>query len=337
MKYLLMLITTLLFGSVQALSLPEALSQAAQRPAVINSRLELSDARSALERTQADPLALRFENLQAEQRLVLAEASLDQARYQAFNEIAEAYTQVLSAKAQLELADMAKSLSEQALEIARIRFEKGSATDLDVEDAQNNLADAEKNLAAASEGLQLARSNLAGLIGQEFEEIEPLDAKLLIELPPLADILPGLAQYPELLKAQQGLELASLGLELLDPSYAPQAQIDSAKLQVSQTQEFSREARRGLQLQTKSLYNQAQTAAKTWLIRQDALRNANARLEIERQRLASGLIAEISYRQAELNNKQAELEALEAQHAYLLALLKLQAGSMTALEGLDGF
>jgi hypothetical protein len=72
-------------------------------------------------------------------------------------------------------------------------------------------------------------------------------------------------------------------------------------------------------------------------IRQDALNNALERQAVEKQRLDAGLIADIQFKQTQLATKQAELAALQARHAYLNALLALQAGTMTPLEGLYGF
>ena len=135
----LILSLALSMATSSALTLPEALARAEGRVAVVNAQLDYDDGRRALARSQADPLALRLELLQAEQRVALAEAQLEQARYQAFAEIAQGYTQVLEAQFQHELAQAGRDLNAQALEIARIRLERGSGTSLDVQDAETNL------------------------------------------------------------------------------------------------------------------------------------------------------------------------------------------------------
>lgn len=320
-----------------ALELSAALSAVSQRAGVVNSALAASDARAALARTEADPLALRLERTQARQRLTLAEAQLEQARFTATADIAEAYMQALEAEAQLELARFARELAAQALAIARIRFERGSATELEVEEAQNDLDDAEQTVIVAEQGAELARRNLESLIGAPVAELRPISDSYLRPLPRFEVVLAGLERHPTLLEAAQGVELARLGLELLDPSYAPQVQIDAAALQLQQAEALAAEARRGLALQAQSLYNQARAAAASLRVRQEALRNAEARQALEAQRLEAGLIAEITFKQAQLATKQAELAAVQARHSYLSALLALQAGTLTPLEGLDGF
>jgi len=107
------LIATLLTLS-SALNLNDALTAANSRTDVINAQLNLNDANIALSRTQADPLALRLEQVQATQRARLAQAELTQAQYQAIADISSSYTQVLEAQAQRDLAAMAQSLSAQS-------------------------------------------------------------------------------------------------------------------------------------------------------------------------------------------------------------------------------
>jgi outer membrane protein TolC len=321
--------------SAQTLTFPEALAQASKRTAVLNAQLELDDARTAEGRTVADPLALRPERTQAAQRLEFAVAALEQARYEAQREVAQVYMQVLQAHAQVVLAEHARDLSQQALDIARIRVERGSATDLDVREAETALEEARNALRAAREGLNLARTSLQGLLGHgELGTLEPVPHPDDVTLSTLRTVLANLERHPQLLELAQGYALAAMNVELLDPSYAPRVQIDSAKLQLEQAERFMQEARRGFELQARSLYNEAQTAAQTWAVEETARAHALTRLEVERQRHVAGLIADIQLRQAELAALQAELVALQAKHAYVLALLELQAGTLTPVEGL---
>jgi outer membrane protein TolC len=336
------LLFTLLFYSFAQdapalLTLPQALSTSNNRSAVVNAQLALNDATLALSRTQADPLALRLQNVQAEQKVAIAQVQLDQAKYQAIADIASGYTQLLEAQASRDLSAFGRDLSNQSLQIAQIRRDKGSATDLEVQEAQNDLEDAENNLLSMEQTVALAKTNLEGLIVLQVSGLEPIPDNLLVALPALEMVLANLDKLPTLLQANQGIELAALGVDLLDPSYASQQQIDNAKVQLEQARTQGGEARRALELQARSLYNTAKTASETLSIRQDALNNALERQAVEKQRLDAGLIADIQFKQTQLATKQAELAALQARHAYLNALLALQAGTMTPLEGLYGF
>ncbi|MDZ7705048.1 MAG: TolC family protein [Trueperaceae bacterium] len=328
----LFVLLLLLLPTAYALTLNEALTNVDNRTAVVNAEAELDNARVALARTEADPLALRNERVQARQRVELAEAELTKARYDATTEISRAYTRAFEAERQVALAAESVAVSEQALTIARIRFERGGATELDVRDAEQSLQDARSNAAAAREGLQLARNNLASLVTQDLGTLASVPLVTLPPVPPLDAVLETSDELPNLVQARQGRELARVGLELLDPSYAPQSQIDQAELQLERAEESFGEARRGISIQVRQLHNSALSAQNDLQVRRSALENAEQRLAIERQRLEGGLIAEISFLQTELSTLQARVATVQAGHSYLLALLELQAGSMYPLE-----
>lgn len=355
-------------------TLSRALARAEQRSAVVGAQLALGDAERALQRSEADPLALRLERLQARQALELAEAQLQEARYEAYVEIADAYGSWREARVQAELARFARELAAQALDIARIRRQRGSATELDVRNAETELREADNALAAAEQGVALARTNLASLSGLELPPPESAangapdgtadgtadggpdtetasgaaagslypatafgEALAARAAPDLARLLAALDDHPSLLQAQQGLELARVGRELLDPSFAPQAQIDAAELRLQQAAEGAQEARRGLELQARGLRDRALNARESYRVTLQALANAREREALERRRLEAGLIAEIAFKQSQLARKQAEVRALQAERALLRALLELQSGTLVPLEGLDAF
>ena len=316
------------------LTLAEALESATNRTEVVTARLELADARAHLSRVEGDPMALRPDLVRAQQRVTLAEASYRGAYYAALRELAGAYTNLLEAGQQVALAEGGVALAEQALTIAQIRAERGSATSLDAQDAGVALENARNSLRAAQEGRSLAENRLEGVLGRAVSALEPLPEEL-VGLPALEAALAASQEHPDLLNVQQGLELAQLNVDLLDPSYTAQAQIDAAQTQLDAAQEGLREAQRGFDLQVRNLYASAQSAAEGYRIGLEALANADERLEGQRQRLESGLIPEIEYKQAELDNRQARLRALQARHAYLDALLELQAGALLGIPGLE--
>jgi outer membrane protein TolC len=332
-RFILLLGLLLASAQAAALSLEEALAMALTRPNVLNAERDLADAQEALARTRLDPLALRLEHLQAEQRLELAEARLRQARFEAEQELAEAYLQLVEAEAQLELAREALSLSEQARRITEIRVENGSATMLELREAELGVQEAANAVAAAEEGRAIAAENLRGLLGEAPEQLEPPTAPTL-SLPPFSALQAKLDTLPALLEASHGLALSALALELLDPSYAPRVEIDAARSQREQTERLLHEARRGLELQLRSLHTQLKLALENHRTAQEALANAQARTAVERQRFEAGLIAEIALHQAELELRRTHFEAMQAVHDLLRAAFALQSGSAQALEGL---
>ena len=143
----LVLTLSLLLGvtpAAHALSLEEALEHAQHRPGVVSARLEAQDARASLRRVRADPLGVRADTVPARQRAELAEATLEAARYAALRELASAYTSVLEARAQVQLAREGVRLNETRLRVAEISLETGRVTELEVVSGGGRLAAGEK-------------------------------------------------------------------------------------------------------------------------------------------------------------------------------------------------
>ncbi len=329
----LALTTFTLLANAYALTLTETLTQVERRSSVVNARTELTDAETNLERITRDPLAVRTDTLQAEQRLALAEASLEQSRYAAASELTSAYTGVLGANAQVALAQQSLTLAQRSLRVATIRLENGSATQLDLDDADASLNEAQNGLRAGVEGQELALDNLVSILGEEVsaDDLEEIPEAVIPELPPLEAALRSAERHPDLLSVNQQAELAELGTEILDPLYAAQAQIDTAESQQESAAGGLAEAQRSFRLQVRNLYTQAENARATLRLEDGALQNAQARGETQQQRLDGGLISQIEFDQSELTTAQAELEAENARSVYLNALLELQAGSLVPL------
>ncbi len=322
----------------RTLDLETALAQAERTSAVVTARLDAEDAERDATRTDLDPLALRMDRLQAEQTAVRTRAAADRARFEAYRDVANAYVQALQASAQRELAEAGLALAERGVAIARLRFERGGATELEVRDAENERAEAANGAAAARQGEALALRSLRSLIGLDAGELEPVPDRLLATtVPAEEELVERLDASGPLLQALHGVEAARVGLELLDPSYAPAAQIERTELQLEQAREGAREARRGLELQLRSLIDRIDAARDGVAQSRETLEAARDREAIERRRLDAGLIAEVQFDQTVLNTLQAELGAMQARHDLLAALFELQAQTGIAIEGIDAF
>ncbi|HZJ09337.1 MAG TPA: TolC family protein [Trueperaceae bacterium] len=325
-----LIIFALLTAHASALGLEDAWRSAPARPDAITTRLELLTASNKLVRVEADPLALRMDLLQANQGVELLEAQHRHALFTALLEVAEAYTGVLQGRAQAELAGSALALSETALMVANIRFDNGGATSFDVRDAEIAVEEARQAVEAATSGLDVAGSNLEGMIGSEVDpaELEPVHDGVFVVLPDLEVVVANLDDHPTLLQARQGVALARTGVELLDPAYASEAQIESAKTQLRTAEELVGEARRGFALQARNAYLQASTSADRHTVAAERVAAAEERLALQRARLEGGLISRIELDRVALEVRQQHLELLGARHEHLLALLRLQAATM---------
>lgn len=335
MKKIVFTLGLVVAHTAAALSFSDVLSAAPGRPDAVSAQLRLINAESTMLRTEADPLALRIDRLQAAQAAELAGVELRQARLTAIADLAEAYGNVLVAHMGQQLAADGLDLAESGLQIAEIRFANGSATQLDLRDAQVAVDEAAAGLQTAGSALRLAVSNLEGMIGETVdpEQLDPLPVGQLPALPDLDAVLSAALSVPQLLQVEHGLELATAAVEMLDPSYASAAQIENARTQLETTEQLASEARRGIQLMARNLHLTAQNALANLEVERDAHANAAERHEFERQRLEGGLISEIAFRQSALQLRQAELSLLQAESAALTELFRLSAGSLVGLSG----
>ena len=315
------------------------LARAERAVGVVSAFLERADADRALERSESDPLALRPELVQARQRLELTRAQADEALFQAYVDVAAAYTQVREAEFQVAIASAGSALARRGLEVAQLRLERGSATALEVQAAETDLREAERGLNAARDGLALARRNLVGITGLELEATEAIARERLVGLriPDDEALVAAAAATASVLQVRHALALAELQVELLDPSFASRSQIDQAQLQRDQASAGAGEALRGVTLLLRSRANALASALEGDRIAQDALGQAREREAIERRRLDAGLVSELAFEQTQLQTLQVELRALQAEHALLNAALELQADARLPLEGWHGF
>jgi len=325
----------LLFPAAHAFGFQDALMAAQSRPDAVTKRLELLNDNNELVRVQGDPLALKMDRVKAQQKVALDRAQLEKAYDDALVQIAQAYTGVLEAREQVAVAHKGVEIGQASLDIAKIRKANGSGTALDVQNAQVSLDNANKNAQTASKSLAVALANLEGMVGTTLKasDLEPIPDAFLVPVPGADQAIAALPSTPQLVQSEQGLALARLGVDLLDPSYASTSQIESAKTQLETSQKLVAEAKRGLEIQARNLVVQAQSAADTNRIQKDSLANANQSLAFASDRLKSGLIPKIQYQKAQLDQMQAALATMQARDGYVVALLQLQSGTQVQLPG----
>ena len=322
-----------------AYSLSDALRSAQERPAVSAAQLEISGAQGDLTRTNADPFALALDKTQAEQRLELSRAAAKAARYTALSEIGSAYTAQLQAELEAEAAGENESLTRRLLEVARIRLERGSVTQLDVREAEANLSVAEAARAAAEETLTLSRTSLQALLpaGTQAEPLEPIAEKDVERpLPGVAEVLAEASNTPALLGVQQALVLARMQSGLLDPSYSSARDIEVANTALEAAQVSLAETVRSQNAQIRTLYAQTTAAQELYRAQKSAANAARERLNFQQNRFSRGLISDLELRQSEYTATQARLELLRAKHAYVTSVFDLQAAAATELWPLGG-
>lgn len=326
-------------GLASAYSLTDALAEAEARPAVLAADLAAADARADLERTRADPFALRLERTSAAQRLEFAVAEARAARFTARGELGRAYTAQLQAEAEAEAARGALELSRRQVEVARIRARRGSVTALEVQEAEAALGIAAAALRAADETFTLSRAGLGALLSTPVQTgaLEPIPgAALAGPLPDLNAVLEAAAATPTLLAVQQALVTARLTSGLLDPSYSSARELAAARAAEETARATFAEAVRAQNAGVRTLYAQTAAAGELYEAQGQSTAAAESRLTFQRRRFSRGLISDLELREGELAAQTARLELLRSKHLFVTALFDLQAAAATPLWPLEG-
>ena len=324
----------LMSTGAHAYNLSDALKSAQTRPAVTAAQLEIDGAETDLKRTDADPFALALEKTQAQQRLELTQATAKGALYTALSEIGSAYTAQLQAELEAEAARDNEALTQRLLEVARIRFGRGSVTELEVREAEANLNVAQAARVAAEETLALSRTSLQALLpaGTSAEPLEPIpESAVLRPLPSVAEVLAEASNTPTLLEVKQALVSARLQSELLDPSYSSAREIGAARTALAAAQVNLQETVRTQNAQLRTLYAQTSAAQELYRAQKSAAQAAQERLSFQKNRFSRGLISDLELRQSEYTATQARLELQRAKHAYVTSVFDLQAAAATQL------
>lgn len=111
---------------------------------------------------------------QGQLQTALADTQFEQARQELIIRVSEAYFAVLNAQDATSALRALKQAAEQQLELAKKSFEVGTVTVTDVHEAQSRFDLASARLIAAENALEVARQQLAQIIGKEPESVATL-------------------------------------------------------------------------------------------------------------------------------------------------------------------
>jgi outer membrane protein, heavy metal efflux system len=313
------------FSSAFALTMPEALAKVDLQGNVKLAKAELNDAKANLDRQLSDPLITKPSELQARQRLELAQNKVAAAQRAAASSITSSFTQALGAQKQVQLAQKSLELSTLSLKISDIRQKNGSGTALDLRDSQRALEDAKKNANSAQDGLDLAIKSLKNAVGEfDGKLTSPSD---LPELPDEKMIDTILNRSSNLLQTRQGLDSLKLQRSVQDPSYTAQSQIDATDKQLGDTAQNLSDLQDNERIAVRSSYNSVISAYKGLAVASKALENANDKLDNDQKRFKGGLISQVQLTQTELSTVQTELSLVQARNSYLTSYYSFLNGS----------
>jgi cobalt-zinc-cadmium efflux system outer membrane protein len=292
---------------------------------VRSARLDLTSAERDLARLAADPTTLRVPRLQAEHAVDRARTALAGAELAAADAAAGAYEGALEADDRLALAEGARDLAATALQAARIQFDAGAATRLDVERAENDLQSAERDVVDAQAARTLAYDRLASLLAISAEELALAPAPTPGPVAPLEAVLEGLEANAQLLAAAQQVALATAQLAAIDnPLSSARADVAAARDRVETAQLLLDEQRRNLVLFVRQAHNAALAAEARVRGAEANLATAREDVQVQQVRFDAGSISALVLARAQQQVASQEANLAIAQHALAAAVRQVE-------------
>lgn len=290
---------------------------------LIAARTEVAAAQRDLDRTLADPLALRVPRLQAEQRLASAREALDAGLTALRITVARAYFAALEADETLEIARLEHAIAQVSLEAQQVRFNAGAATQLDLDRARNDLDTAVRTLAETGSDRELAYAELASQLGTAVTSLGPLNEAA--QLPELAGVVAeAQTRNGRVRAARRAVELAQAQFDAVDNAFSARADIESARDRLADAERDLNETLRTLELDITSSYNSAVAAQARLDSAQASSATSAEDLAASSIRFDSGNLSPISYEQARLGHARTIASEHSALHAQILAALQLE-------------
>jgi outer membrane protein, heavy metal efflux system len=308
-----------------ALTLEQALGFAPNVDAdVISARTDVAAAERDLQRVSGDPLALRLEKLQAEQKLASEQDSLDTALVANRLDVTDKFFAALEADETLANALKQQQIATATLEAQQIRFEAGAITQIDLSNAQNDAVEAERTVRDAQNTRNLAYSQLGSVVGQSVTALTPYEA----EAPQLAALeqIQGdsTTKNTQLKSLQRNVELARTQLEITDNAFSSRSQIDSARDALTNAELTLSDYQNSLGLTIESSYNSVLAAQASYDNALESFRTSGDDLTAQKTRLDAGSISPIAYQQSELAHAQNQAALNTAKHQLFLAHIRLE-------------
>jgi outer membrane protein len=296
---------------------------------VFTAQGALESASRGLTRVQADPLALRVNQLQAEQAVSSAQLALKTAQLKAQNTAADAFAAAREADSNVTLAEHKLDIAQTELEANNARIKAGAATNLDVERAQNALDGAERDLAAAKQSRTLAYANLASLLA--LPNSFTLEGTVSMgAVPDLATLLANLETNNLVTQARQSLELAQAQLAAIDNAFTARSEVELARDEVARAEKQAQEARRSVEITVQQSYNGVLVAQSRVQSAEAAFTTAQADLEAQQTRFDAGSISLLDLKQSQLALADSESQLEQANHALASSLRGLELTIMGA-------
>ncbi len=290
-----------------------------------SAEIDYMEAQMALRQTEANQLisGSRLEMQQAQLAFRKAVNAYTSAQQDVAQAVEQAYYSVLKAEAGLASASDAKERADQQYRIVKNKFDSGIASELDVIEAENNLAARKADLAQAQSDMEISYMRFNRVLGSELldpvavVEKDSTYAEVTLTLEEALEY--ALANRFELVAGREEVSLRQEEVRLKDNDYTPTMEKEKAKYALKRAQLNLANLEVEVQLAVRENYSTLNRAQAQIGLLQGNVELARRRLEIAEVRYQAGLSTTVDLIAAQNALSDAEAQAAAAVYDYNLA------------------
>jgi|GEM_PF-2176168 len=262
--------------------------------------------------------------LTAESNLKSAQISFENQQASIISSTVSTYFDVLADEITVAIRRAQLRIAELNLESTLRRANLGTASQLDVLDAQANAETSRLSLEGAESNFRQRKENLAASLGLSSPDAVVLDPEVEAPNGDLSleeGIAAALERNTNILSARTNLEVARMNLERAIADGVAPLDLKLAEIAVERAKLELEQALRSARNSVISAYQAMTTAADSWRVQASRLAAAERRYEVIMQQYRAGLRTETDQISAEVTLAQARLDYLNSLASYYEAVL----------------
>ena len=330
-------------AEVQYITLDEAIAIALEKsPKIKSARLELENARLAFEQTVSQALMSPnpVARLQAEADLDLATRNLALVQNQVRLEVAENFLAVRRLDNLVRVMKDSLALAERQLAIAENRYAVGSAARVEIMRSANQVSNVSNTLLELEGNRNVALMAFRMSLGLELsdpveplaEELEPIDVDINVE----EDVRFALENRLEILRAQNGVEVARKQVELASNDYTPVIALNRAKVGLQMAEDGLAQAKKGIELEIRQMSEALLANERKLKVLAESIEVARETLEITEEMYKAGVAADVEVLGAQASLTQAQTDYVNTLFDLHTARVRYLHATARALAGESG-
>lgn len=310
----------------QVFALQAAIEYALQNSSDMKrAEINYLEAQMTLKQTEANQLlsGSRLELQQAQLAFRKAANAYTLAQQDVAQSVEQAYYSVLKAQAGRQSAADALARAEKQYQIVKAKFDSGVVAELDVIEAENNLAARKADLAQAESDLEISQMRFNKALGRplmspvELAEEDSTYAEVTMTLEEAVEH--ALSNRFELIAGQEEVNLCREEVKLKDNDYTPEMEKSRARYALQRAELNLSNLKTEIQLAVRENYSKLNRAKAQIELLRGNVELAKRRLEIAQVRYEAGLSTTVDLIAAQNALSDAEAQAAAAVYDYNLA------------------